>query len=99
MVRIKIESHSMNSAYFFTLSIGLFRCAFIAYKLKALLRPDITIAITTTTNFSGVLSQTIYHILQTDSSKLPPKKDNKSTQYLVVPRTFELNCFQCTEHL
>ena len=51
---------------------GLFRSAFNAYNLKSFLGPNITLAKKKTSGFFGVFSQTIFHVLQSDSTQFKP---------------------------
>ena len=47
---------------------GLFRSAFKTYNLKSFLGPNITLAKIITSGLFGVFSQTIFHVLQSDST-------------------------------
>ena len=73
-----------NAIIWFVLSFlqcnfGLFRRAFNAYNLKALLAPNITLAKIITSGLFGVFSQTIFHVLQSDFSQYKPLSTKKRT--------------------
>ena len=57
---------------------GLFRSAFNTYNLKSLLGPNITLAKIITSGFFGVFSQTIFHVLQSDSTQYKPPLPKKT---------------------
>ena len=74
---------------------GLFRSALNTYNLKSLLGPKITLAKIITSGFFGVFLQTIFHVLQTDSTQYKPPSPKKLRKYSIdscTPRSqHELN--------
>ena len=60
---------------------GLFRCAFNTYNLKSLLGSNITLANIITSGFFGVFSQTIFHVLQSDSTQYKPISPKKRRRH------------------
>ena len=51
---------------------GLFRSAFNTYNLKSFFRTNITLAKTIISGIFGVFSQTIFHVLQSNSTQYKP---------------------------
>ena len=47
------------------------------YNLKTLLGPNITLAKIITSGFFGIFSQTIFHVLQADSTPYKPPSPKK----------------------
>ena len=62
---------------------GLFRDAFNTYNLKSLLGPNITLAKIITSGFFGVFSQTVFHVLQSDSTQYEPQSPKKKGRHSV----------------
>ena len=62
---------------------GLFRSGFNTYNLKSLLGPNITLAKIITSGLFGVFSQTILHVLQSDSTQYKPLLPKKRRRYSV----------------
>ena len=62
---------------------GLLRSAFNTYNLKSLLRPNITLAKITTSGSFGVFSQTIFHVLQSDSTQYKPPLPKKRRRHSI----------------
>ena len=56
---------------------GLVHSAFNTYNLKSLLGPNIILAKIITFRFFGVFSQTIFHVLQSDSTQYKPPSPEK----------------------
>ena len=56
---------------------GLFRNVLNTYNLKTLLGPNITLAKIITSGFFGIFSQTIFHVLQADSTHYKPPSPKK----------------------
>ena len=56
------------TVFIFLCLFGLFRSAINTYNLKSLLDPNIKLAKIITSGFFGVFSQTIFHVLQSDST-------------------------------
>ena len=79
----------MDCFQFLQYLFGLIRSAFNIYSLKSLLGPNITLAKSITSGFFGVLSQTIFHVLQYYSTqyKPPSPKIDVDTQSVVALHT------------
>ena len=67
----------MDCIYFLQRLFGLFRSAFNTYNLKSLLGHNITLAKIITSGFFGVFSQTIFLVLQSDSTQNKPPSPNR----------------------
>ena len=77
---------------------GLFRSAFNTYNLKSLLGPNITLAKIITSGYFRVFSQTIFHVLLSDSTQYKPPSPKKRQRHSIdscAPQSqHELNLFQ-----
>ena len=62
---------------------GLFRSAFKTYNLISLLGPNITLAKIITSGFFGSFSQTIFHVLQPDSTQYKPPSPKKRRRHSI----------------
>ena len=62
---------------------GLFRSALNRYNLKSLLGPNITLTKIITSGFFGVFSQTIFHVLQSDSIQYKPPSPKRRRKHSV----------------
>ena len=62
---------------------GLFRSALNTYNLKSLLGPNITLAKIITSGFFGVFSQTIFHVLQSDSTQNKPPSPKRRRRHSI----------------
>ena len=69
------------------LIFGVFRDVLNTYNLKALLGPFITLAKIITSGFFGILSQTIFHVLQADSTNFKPPSPKKRGRHSVESGT------------
>ena len=66
---------------------GLFRYVLNTYNLRTLLGPIITLAKIITSGFFGIFSQTIFHVLQVDSTHYKPPSPKKRRQHSVESGT------------
>ena len=66
---------------------GLFRNVLNTYNLKALVGPNITLAKIITSGFFGISSQTIFHVLQADSSDYKPPSPKERRRHSVESDT------------
>ena len=66
---------------------GLFRNVLNTYNLKALVGPNITLAKIITSGFFGIFSQTIFHVLQADSTNYKPPSPKKRQRHSVESGT------------
>ena len=62
---------------------GLFGSALNTYNLQSLLGPNITLAKIFTSGFFGVFSQTIFHVLQSDSTQYKQPSPKKRLKHSV----------------
>ena len=62
---------------------GLFRSALNIYNLKSLLGPNITLAKIISSGFCGVFSQTIFQVLQSDSTQYRPPSPKKRRRHSI----------------
>ena len=62
---------------------GLFCSAFNTYNLISLLGSNITLAKIITSGFFGVFSQTIFHVLQSDSTHYKPPSPKKRRRHSI----------------
>ena len=62
---------------------GLFCSALNTYNLKSLLGPNITLAKIITSGFFGVFSQTIFHVLQSDSTQNKPPSPKRRRRHSI----------------
>ena len=62
---------------------GLFRSLFNTYNLKPLLGPNTTLAKLITSGFFGVFCQTIFHVIQSDSTRNKPPSPKKRRRHSV----------------
>ena len=67
--------------------IGLFRNVLNTYNLKTLLGPNITLPKIITSGFFGIFSQTIFHVLQADSTNYKPPSPKKRRRHSVESGT------------
>ena len=66
---------------------GLFRNAINAYNLKELVGSNITLAKIITSGFFGIFSQTIFHVLQADTTNYKPPSPKKRRRHSVESGT------------
>ena len=66
---------------------GLFRNVLNTYNLKALVGPNFTLAKIITSGFFGIFSQTIFHVLQADSTNYKPPSPTKQRRHSVESGT------------
>ena len=66
---------------------GLFRNVLNTYNLKALVGPNITLAKIITSGFFGIFSQTIFHVLQDNSTNYKPPSPKKRRRHSVESGT------------
>ena len=87
MVRIKRNSHNLDSFNLLQFVFGLFRNVLNTYNLKALVGPNITLAKMISSGFFGIFSETIFHVLQADSTNYKPPSPKKRRQNSVESGT------------
>ena len=63
---------------------GLFLSPFNAYNLRSLLGPIITLAEIITSGFCGIVSQSIFHVLQSDTTPYKPPSPKRRNTLLIV---------------
>ena len=66
---------------------GLIRSAFKAYNPNSLLSPNITLAKVTTSGFFGVFSQSIFNVLQSDTTTFEQPSPKKGRKHSVDSNT------------
>ena len=60
---------------------GLFGSSLNTYNLKSLLGPNITLVKFITSGLIGVISQTVFHVLQSDSTQYKPPSPKKRRRH------------------